>query len=1209
MKSKAANFNNYVQSVQDPPDQSLLGALAASGMGVWCWHVKTGQVVVSKTLTDLIQLQTDNLLTYSDFIKAIHIDDRDSLNTLLQQSLGELGSHEAVFRAKTPTGETQWFVSKGLAYADADGKADHILATIQDIDEQTKTVESLIESERRYRSVVEDQTDFIVRWMPDGIRTFVNDSYCHYFEQTREQLLGTSFFPLIVPEDRERIRKKVAGLTPQHPVASAEHRSIAPNGEYRWHQWTDRAFFDEHGLVIEYQSVGRDITDTRNVDERLRKNEELLRLGLNAAKVGTWEWKIDTNEVNWSEDVETIFGLESGSFAGDYESYFQLIYPDDITKVQQAIKDSLELDKPYTIEHRVSWPDGSLHWIAGQGKVLRDEKGEPTRMLGVVMDITERKQAEDAITESKENLAKAQEISHIGSWTWNLKTQKVEWSEEMYHIYGINHEQFKENAWNIIDELTHPDDRERVRKITEDAVAHNKSISVEYRIRRSDGAERVVLGEGDLVLDNEGNPAKRVGTVQDITDRIEAKEALRLSEERFDLVIQGSTDCFWDWRDTSKDAVWVTPRFYELLGYKNDEFEMGFEKFTSLLHPEDREYTMEAVRAHLEDQKPYDVEYRLQKKSGDYIWFHARGQALWDKQGNVLRMSGSIQDISKRKQTEEQLLASEEKFSKAFRSSPDSYTITRQSDGKIVEVNEGFERIFGYSTDEVVGRSTLELNLWANPDQRQEFMELLRKQGYLRDLDVDLRNKSGEILQCQVSAESITIDDTPCMAAITRDMTERKAYLANMEYQATHDSLTGLPNREYLYKSAESAIKIARAEESMLALFLMDLDHFKEINDTLGHHSGDALLKQIGPRLQQNMAKEGALITRLGGDEFAVLIGSIDSEEQAIQCVKQALSIVKQTFDIDGLKVEIGASIGVSIYPKNGDNPSTLLRCADVAMYHAKQHSMGYALYSSDHDEYSLRRLSLMTDLGSAMRENQLFLDYQPKVTVQGNQVIGLEALVRWQHPEHGLISPDQFIPVAETGELIKPLTLWVLDNALKQLSEWHNAGFKINVAVNISTRNLIDEEFPDVVAMLIEKHGVDPAYLELEITESAIMADPERALHILTRVNDMGVQLSIDDFGTGYSSLAYLKKLPIQALKIDLSFVSNMTHSEQDRIIVQSTINLAHNLEIAVIAEGVDTLDILDSLRSYECDQAQGFYISSPMDSGGASDWLQTRH
>ncbi|MCG6872811.1 MAG: EAL domain-containing protein [Gammaproteobacteria bacterium] len=442
------------------------------------------------------------------------------------------------------------------------------------------------------------------------------------------------------------------------------------------------------------------------------------------------------------------------------------------------------------------------------------------------------------------------------------------------------------------------------------------------------------------------------------------------------------------------------------------------------------------------------------------------------------------------------------------------------------------------------------------------------------------------------------------------DITELKKNLIDMEHQATHDSLTDLPNREMLLTSIGNTIRDAEGTGRISALMLMDLDRFKEINDTLGHHSGDLLLKQIGLRLRQHLAENGALVTRLGGDEFAIFFRSVESEEHAIGYVKTVLAAIKDSFEIDGLQVAVGSSIGVSLYPEHGNNPSNLLRCADVAMYHAKQHATGYTVYSADHDEYSLRRLALMTDLGLAIREDQLLLHYQPKISVADNHVVGLEALVRWQHPDHGLVPPDQFIPMAETSELIKPLTSWVVDCALRQLADWQRSGLEVTVAVNVSTRNLLDGEFPDTLERLLREHSVDPALLELEITESAIVADPARTREILQRISAMGVRLAVDDFGTGYSSLAYLKGLPIHALKIDLSFVRNMTRSEQDRIIVESTINLAHSLNLAVVAEGVEHPETLEALKDLGCDHAQGFFVSRPLDNDGAEKWLQAwRH
>lgn len=436
-----------------------------------------------------------------------------------------------------------------------------------------------------------------------------------------------------------------------------------------------------------------------------------------------------------------------------------------------------------------------------------------------------------------------------------------------------------------------------------------------------------------------------------------------------------------------------------------------------------------------------------------------------------------------------------------------------------------------------------------------------------------------------------------------RNITERKKYLEELEYQATHDSLTLLPNRKKLYIEAEKAIE-CRLPDKSLALMLIDLDRFKEINDTLGHHMGDRLLKQLGPRLEAEIAEYEGLVARLGGDEFAVMLTDLN-EEQALDQAAQILNAINQTFDLNGFKADISASIGISFCPKHGDDVGTLMRYADVAMYRAKTESLGTLEYSAEYDKHSPKRLTLMTDLGRAIRQDQLHLHFQPKLDLLGECICGFEALLRWTHPEHGMIPPGEFIHLAESTELIHPLTLWVLDAAVAQCRRWRDQGLDVVVSVNLSTRNLLDEQIVDHVRNALTRYGVPAAALELEITESSIMADPKRALMALQAVSSLGVYLSIDDFGTGYSSLAYLKRLPVNALKIDYSFVIDMLADEQDAIIVNSTINLAHNLGLNVVAEGVEGPEVLQRLTDMGCDQVQGYHIGRPMDDAQIANWL----
>jgi diguanylate cyclase (GGDEF)-like protein len=434
---------------------------------------------------------------------------------------------------------------------------------------------------------------------------------------------------------------------------------------------------------------------------------------------------------------------------------------------------------------------------------------------------------------------------------------------------------------------------------------------------------------------------------------------------------------------------------------------------------------------------------------------------------------------------------------------------------------------------------------------------------------------------------------------------ERRQYTEMLERQARHDSLTNLPNRDFLLEQLKERLQEKAGNPGNMALLLIDLNGFKEINDTLGHQSGDTLLQQIGPRLQRLLRPTDTL-ARLGGDEFGLMLTPLRGAEDAEVWAKRVIDEIHRPFELDGITVQIDASVGIALHPLHGADGSTLMRCADVAMYVAKKSHHGYAVYQPELDMHSPRQLSLMSQIEEAMRHEQLALYYQPKIRLQDGNVIGVEALIRWHHPAEGLIAPGEFIPQVERSTLIRPFTLWVIEHALLQCRQWQDMGLPTKVAVNISARNLLDSELPDDVEKLLVKHRVTPDYLELEITESAIVADPARALDILTKLHDRGVHISIDDFGTGYSSLAHLKKLPVSSLKIDASFVSDMTDDENDAIIVRSTVDLSHNLGMNVIAEGVEDQETLDILKVLDCDYAQGFFICRPIPAADVTEWLR---
>jgi histidine ammonia-lyase len=423
-------------------------------------------------------------------------------------------------------------------------------------------------------------------------------------------------------------------------------------------------------------------------------------------------------------------------------------------------------------------------------------------------------------------------------------------------------------------------------------------------------------------------------------------------------------------------------------------------------------------------------------------------------------------------------------------------------------------------------------------------------------------------------------------------------------HQALHDSLTGLPNRVLFRDRVGQAVLAGQREGAEFAVLVMDLDRFKEINDTLGHACGDRLLVEVGTRLQSTVRGVDS-IARLGGDEFAMLLMGecAQSVPGIMERIREALD---RPFTLEDLPVQIDTSIGVALYPSQASDVDELIQRADVAMYVAKNANAGYAIYDAGQDRHDPGRLRLVSELRRAIDERELVLHYQPKIEFSSGRVTGLEALVRWLHPERGLVLPGEFIDVAQETSLIKPFTLYVVDEALRQCRALAQSGHEFSVAVNVSTRNLIDSNFPVEVAALLEKWDVRPELLELEITETAIVGDPFRMEAVLKRLAAMGLRLSVDDFGTGYTSLGYLSRLPINQLKIDRSFVANITSSEEDAMIVQSAIDLGRNLGLEVIAEGVEDADVWGRLRSLGCDVAQGFLMSRPMPAEELVPWLE---
>ena len=735
---------------------------------------------------------------------------------------------------------------------------------------------------------------------------------------------------------------------------------------------------------------------------------------------------------------------------------------------------------------------------------------------------------------------------------------------------------------------------------------------------------------------------------QEIAGREQIEAALRESEERFrtlsDLTLEGVAI-----HDRGR-IVEANLSLARLFGYDLEEL-IGL-SVLELAAPESRA----VMQAHY--RQPGEERYEVTGRRKDGTTFpaeiHSREVPY---QGRLLRV-GSVRDMTERKQTEEALRRQNEELAAlhdttlglinqldptqlleaiiaraaALIGTPHGYLYVVEPDEQTLITHLGigiFAQQIGYRLQWGEGLSG---RVWATgePLATEDYNQWPGHQGDLERLGlhaiVGIPLRSGSevvgviglafaepgrrigsdeiaLLTRFGQLASLAMENARLYAAAQQELTERKRAEETMAHLALHDSLTDLPNRALLHERLRQAILAARRTDQSLALLVMDMDRFKEVNDTLGHYYGDVLLRQVGERLREGL-RASDTVARLGGDEFAVLLPGADLAGARWAALK-LLSILEHPFELEGNALDVRVSIGVALYPDHGADAETLLRRADVAMYVAKRAGTGYALYTSDQDPYNPTRLALIGDLRRAIEQEELVLYYQPKLNYRTGRVTGVEALVRWPHPQLGLLAPAQFIPLAEQMGLIKPLSHCVLNLALRQCRAWYDTGLVLPVAVNLSLRDLHDARLPEQIGQLLETWALPPALLHVEITEDAAMADPDRTLGVLTWLRGRGVHLAIDDFGTGQSSLAQLKRLPVDQLKIDQSFVREMTVNENDAVLVRSIIDLGHNLGLTVVAEGVEDAATATLLTSLGCDEGQGFYLSHPVPPDLLVTWL----
>jgi diguanylate cyclase (GGDEF)-like protein/PAS domain S-box-containing protein len=785
------------------------------------------------------------------------------------------------------------------------------------------------------------------------------------------------------------------------------------------------------------------------------------------ARLGSWEWNVETGRVTWTDELYHIYGLEPGSFTGTYDAYIALVHPGDREKAAAVIQKAFETGAPFFFEERIVRPNGEVRWLQSRGEVIRDGTGKPVRMVGVCQDRTDQRAVETALRASEERFSKAFRASPAPMTISTLAEGRyLDANESFLKLTGYGLEEIVGRTSVDLTFWATPEERARaLNAFREDGQVRD----VEVTIRRKTGEERRVLFSLDRV-ELEGKPCL-LSFSHDITDRVAAEEELRRRQERFELVVLATKDVIWEW-DLATNREWWSEGITTVFGYPASAVGPLASWWDERVHPDDKVRVIPVVYEFVKGEGRYWVSsYRFRRADGSYAHVQDRGYVIRDKSGRAVKMVGAITDVT------EQHLAEE-----------------------------------------------------------------------------------------------------------------------RIQHQAYHDSLTGLPNRLLFGDRLNQALAHAHRHKGRVSVIFLDIDHFKRVNDALGHSVGDELLRRVAGRLAKCMRDEDT-IARVGGDEFALLFEIADAGE-ATRAAERILGALSTPIILDDHQLDVTASLGIALYPADGTDEATLLRNADAAMYRAKDLGRNnFQLCTPDLNARALDRMTLEGELRRAMERQEFILHYQPLIDLATGRLTGLEALLRWQHPHKGLVQPGTFIPVAEEGHLIVAIGEWVLREACRQLRVWKDAGHpSFRVSVNLSARQFQQRGLAETVRRALEEQGLPAAQLELEITESMAMQNAEWTADVLRTLRKMGVRIAVDDFGTGQSSLSYLRQFPFNTVKIDRAFVRDLTVDPVDEAIVKAVIGLAHSLGLTVVAEGVETHDQLAFLRHAQCEEVQGHLFSKAL-------------
>ncbi|MGH8727955.1 MAG: PAS domain S-box protein [Burkholderiales bacterium] len=1040
--------------------------------------------------------------------------------------------------------------------------------------------------EARFRSLTENAREVISVLNERGVVLYLTPSAEKVFGLKAQDMLGGSIFDRIHPEDAEQVREAVAQLIERpEQITMLEFRLRGADETWRDVEtsWNNRLEDPAvKGIVVNW----RDISERRRAEQNLRESEERFKIVASATNDAVWDWDLVTNKVTWNEGIRILFGYTERE---DQRAWWiARIHPEDRERALSEI-DALIASRGrfWSGEYRFLRADGSYAYVLERGYVIRDESGTPVRMIGAMLDLSERNRAEAAVKESEQRYRSL--VTATASVVWVAdRDGEFTAAQPSWEAYtGQRYAEYRGQGWLA---AFHPQDRDAVRTVWKRARNEQALFEVDGRVWHAPSREyrwfivrAVPIGEGER--------REWIGILRDVTERRKAEEALRESEGQLRLVAD-SLPVLIAYLDAEErfrfnNAAyqrWFNIRGENLAGRKVSEA-LGEETYAVI-----RPYVRQALSGRM-----VSYDRQITTKSGELRSVHATYVPHIDEHGSVRGFFSLVTDITERKKGEEALAESEEKF-RVIAENVEDLIVLLDTEGRRLYASPSYGAVLG---DVRTGEDSF---AEVHPEDRERIRRIFEQTvqtgiGHRTQFRFLLKDGSVRHIESQGSVIRDAHGKVSKVVVVSRDITERKHAEAYIRHLAHHDGLTGLPNRVLLADRLGLAIVQANRDQRRAGLLFIDLDRFKDVNDKLGHQAGDRLLQTVAERLSDSV-REGDTVARLGGDEFVVLLPNIRDHNDTQRVANKILGNISRPYTLEGQAFIITPSIGIAVFPGDGATVEDLMRNADAAMYHAKQMGRNNCqFFNRTMNPVTNARFTLESQLRRALEQDQLLLHYQPIVDVKSGEIRSVEALLRWQPPGGGVSLPGKIIPVAEESGLIVPIGEWALETACKTAMRFRDVGLPdLRIAVNLSPRHFRKKELASHIAQVLKRCELSPRNLELEVTENVIMEFGEESVAVLRSVTEMGIALTVDDFGTGYSSLSYLKHFPVDRLKVDNVFVREVTSDPDDAAIVTAVIAMAHGLDLKVVAEGVETQAQLDFLRMHHCDEAQGAFFSPPL-------------